>query len=484
MDNIDNERDELIKRFADSLKKPAIPTDFDEQDLIEIFDYAGDLNNDFIRMEVLLRGSRFFPESRELSDRRGILYDELLSQEDVDEFLNSSTPPGTFIGEITRVKLASEQGKITADEVLKFVKKSLKEFAPLQDEEIVRLVQLVASVDKLEWMVSNIESVGTSVSNKDILYYEIAARSMDLSDYKTAIPLLEKLVENFPYSDQYWAMLSQCQIETQSFEAAEESIDMALAINPGNEMAVNVKMIFLPQNAEALPVLKSMYEHNPANDDVFYRYVTYLTSYGDPDDARKLLAKREIKNPLEQRMVIAYMRLSPEDITKFIKKLPKDTIAAIEPDFWMEIVYGAINAQFYESAVALLIQLARVKVVQFSFDMLMTYCDLLFKTRRFVEVLAVLLAKENFDLCDFTENKIIILVSLIKTGNIAHARELATHWLVPGNFELVVNAPSPGIVAESSVESMFTSICRDIVAMKEKTKQSKLDEYDPLNIWK
>lgn len=485
MDNNDNERDELLKKFVESLKTPAVPTDFTEQELIEIFDYAGDLNNDFIRMEVLLRGARFFPESRELADRRGIIYDELLSQEDVDEFLKSSTPPGTFLGEITRVKLGYEQNDITDEEVVKFVNKSLEEFAPLQDEEIIRLVQLVTSVGKLPWLASIMEKVSKCVSNVDILCYEIAARSMESGDYAVAIPLLEKLVESFPYTDQYWAMLSQCQLQNHQFEAAEEALDMALAINPSNEMAVSMKLAFLPNDESARDALSSMYEHNPDNNDIFYRYVNFLSSYGDSNKARNMLLNRKEENPLEPRMLIAMMRLSPEDIVRYIKKcVPANLLKESTPDFWMELVYGAMNAHYFESAVALLIELFNKEKVEFSFDMLMAISDLLFKEQRFAEVLTVLLSEQNADLCDFTENRIIILVSLLKTMNVGHAADLARHWVNEENFEVIANFDSPRLLAEAAVGRIFRDVCKDIIAYDDGSNRFDIDKYDPLGLWK
>ena len=41
-----NPREELYRRFRESLSKPVLERFFDEDELVEIYDYAGDLNDD------------------------------------------------------------------------------------------------------------------------------------------------------------------------------------------------------------------------------------------------------------------------------------------------------------------------------------------------------------------------------------------------------------------------------------------------------
>lgn len=63
MEDFSDERDELCRRFRQSLAKPISERFYDEDELVELFDYAGDLNDDYLRMEVLLCGARFYPGS-------------------------------------------------------------------------------------------------------------------------------------------------------------------------------------------------------------------------------------------------------------------------------------------------------------------------------------------------------------------------------------------------------------------------------------
>ncbi len=69
-----NPRDELCRRFRSDLAQPESQRFYSEDDLIDIFDYAGDIADDYLRMEALLLGSRLYPDSLELRERRAIFY--------------------------------------------------------------------------------------------------------------------------------------------------------------------------------------------------------------------------------------------------------------------------------------------------------------------------------------------------------------------------------------------------------------------------
>ena len=54
-------RDDLYRRFRESLSKPITERFFDEDELVDIFDYAGDIDDAYARVEVLCCGARLYP---------------------------------------------------------------------------------------------------------------------------------------------------------------------------------------------------------------------------------------------------------------------------------------------------------------------------------------------------------------------------------------------------------------------------------------
>lgn len=67
MDEERNPRQELYERFKASLSQPVSQRYFDEDELVDLFDYAGDLQDDYVQLETLLCGARLYPESHGLN---------------------------------------------------------------------------------------------------------------------------------------------------------------------------------------------------------------------------------------------------------------------------------------------------------------------------------------------------------------------------------------------------------------------------------
>ena len=59
---VDN-RDQVLARFRQQLGKPLSERFFDEDFLLDVFDYAGDIQDDYLRMEAMMCLARFYPDS-------------------------------------------------------------------------------------------------------------------------------------------------------------------------------------------------------------------------------------------------------------------------------------------------------------------------------------------------------------------------------------------------------------------------------------
>ena len=61
--NEDKERAELMERFGNDLSKPFSERYYSEEELLEVFDTAGDMSNDYVQLEALMLGARLYPDS-------------------------------------------------------------------------------------------------------------------------------------------------------------------------------------------------------------------------------------------------------------------------------------------------------------------------------------------------------------------------------------------------------------------------------------
>lgn len=272
MDEDEKARDELIERFKQALHDPDTSEYFDEDDLVEIFDYAGDNLNDYLRVEALLWGARYFPDSDVLRERRGVLYNDLLSASDVQAFVRDSGYSST----LTRLVALRAQhlDDVNARASIKQVLADTREFS---DEEVIQLVSLAEETGNLDWLDGNKNLFLPKIPYKPTFYYEIAAAYYDGGDMDKALPRLETLTQEMPYNIDAWTMYAGALQQQGKHIEALDALEMALAIKPGHEEAVHYMAVTL--NALGMNErLRELYELNPDNLIVAENYFVSLVS--------------------------------------------------------------------------------------------------------------------------------------------------------------------------------------------------------------
>ena len=66
MDSEQRRVKKLYQQFRRDLTKGEIPSDYDENDLIEIYDFASDNGDEYIQLSVLLSAARIYPENEKI----------------------------------------------------------------------------------------------------------------------------------------------------------------------------------------------------------------------------------------------------------------------------------------------------------------------------------------------------------------------------------------------------------------------------------
>ncbi len=281
-------RDALLNRFRDSLKKPMSERYFDEDDLIEIFDYAGDLNDDFLRMEALMCGARYYPDSDALMERRGIFYSQY-SDEARQQFLEHTDVQGNPILEILAVRNNPPQG----EEARKRLDKFLVEYKSLTDEEIIQLVDLASSLDQWEWVKDNMEALRKKAQYLNVLLYEAAIVAEMANDYTYGAQLMEELTEIEPFNSYFWMLQARLYAQAEKHEKAMQAIDYSLAINPESPAALLIKAKLLHANegsmVQIIKLTQQALKFAPGDIDVLRFLSMVYQNSGQPDKAEKLL---------------------------------------------------------------------------------------------------------------------------------------------------------------------------------------------------
>lgn len=225
-----NPREDLYNRFKLSLTKPVSERFFDEDELVEIYDYAGDISDDYVQMEALFCGARLYPESQALMERRALLYiDTSIDDSDAPspaagKYLNDNADTFSPIFDIARLQINHPDDPEAALEFL------LTQYDHFNDEEIIRFVNLAFDLNCYSWVVENLDRLRKYISYQPVLVYEVMREADDVLDNDLTAKLAEELIESEPFSVGYWEILFKAQARAGKENEARSTFDYAKAL--------------------------------------------------------------------------------------------------------------------------------------------------------------------------------------------------------------------------------------------------------------
>jgi tetratricopeptide (TPR) repeat protein len=237
MDDYNEQHQELLNRFSTALRKGGAEAWFDEDEIVSIFDYAGDIGNDYLRAEALMWGARYFPDSDLLRERKCIFYNDVLGESAVISFAQNNQDKHTFVTDL----LLTKASDINGEKALNFLNSLLQTDKRFEDEEIIQIVNFAFETNNKKWMYEHVDDMRKHTDFLPSLLFEVAASAYEQGDFDKAIPLLEELVGESPYSIDYWDMLSKAYFTVGREKEAYDALEMTLAIDPNFLPALQTK---------------------------------------------------------------------------------------------------------------------------------------------------------------------------------------------------------------------------------------------------
>lgn len=219
---------ELYDQFRKTLADRKNNLYYDEDDIIDIFDYAGDMHDDYIRLEALMLGYKLFPDSIDLLKRRAIYLADI-NDESFQNFIsaNDAIAGDDFMWEILRCRAFAQ-----SSDIIEQLENLLKHFSLEEDEEIIQFVNLVHQTGQEDWLVENLDRIITRCHYPDTLKYEIARTAETPQQMEFGIKLLEQLTIDDAFNADYWGLLADLQSATGHLDDALSSLEYAKALNP------------------------------------------------------------------------------------------------------------------------------------------------------------------------------------------------------------------------------------------------------------
>lgn len=264
----DSAREQLLERFRHALKQPVPERYFDEDELVELFDYAGDLADDYVQMEVLFCGARLYPESTALAERRALFYldttidDSGAPSPAAASYLEDNPEFSSPIFDIARLETKHPENAV---EALDYI---LNQYNTFNDEEIIRLVDLAFDLDQYAWVKANMDTLRKKVQYQPVLVFEVMREADENFDNEFTITLAEEMIEIEPFAVSYWITLFRAQVKADRPDDAKSTFDYAKALG-ADDIPALMSLAEIIYNAapylytEAVEMLNGLISDNP-----------------------------------------------------------------------------------------------------------------------------------------------------------------------------------------------------------------------------
>lgn len=310
-----NDTDRLIERFRESMSLPLTDRYFDEDELIDIFDTAGDTADDLLRMEVLSVASRFHPDSNELNQRRCLFYNQI-SEAAGREYIESTGPKEGQMWDVLRMRNMLSRSDADFGKEFDSFLASVRKFD--EDEVAIQFIRLVADANLPDWLLNNVEGIKSRSSNKKMILFETATAFETMNCNEEAARLLTELTEIDPFGYSNWLMLAEQYLAIGNFDEFNNAIDYALAINPDDWQGIYVKAKYYFNKGdfnEAKTLFGQCCALSPTMYDPYRLYAFTLQRCGDEVSGISILRSAMEKFPAEILNIIPdLILLRPADI--------------------------------------------------------------------------------------------------------------------------------------------------------------------------
>lgn len=422
----EQETERLYQRFKQSLSDREDMPFFDEDDLVAIYDYAGDYDDDYVRLEVLFYAARYYPDSMPLSDRRAIYY-QTYSDDMRDSYLFDNTAQESLIMNILRLRALNPQG----EEARRLLDGIVERFDNMDDEEVIQLADAASAIGQVEWLIDRIDVLRGKTDYLATLLYEMDVVFEMNNRYDLSRKVLEELTMIEPFNVDMWRLMAQCYLKLEEYAEGISAIEYALAIDPSDRDSLVIKAELLfradrqkgaPEAAAILePIVMSDYSNIDMADALLQCYVAM-------DDTTKIAALVDLVGrhvPESEWVVNCNLIYNPDNVDKVLADFA--ATGEKEESIWIKLAntVGEIDPRI---AVKVMAAASGNTVLADGWEVLMQYMYELGDYSGLLQMMA-----ENANNPDYTSNfspemTYMLAKSLIEVGMKNEARIFVDNW--------------------------------------------------------
>lgn len=488
----ENDRQDLYDEFeSEVVKHGNQEAFFDENDLIEIFDYASDLDNNIVKMEVLIYGAVHYPKSEALATRRAWFYSAFGDFETATE-INKRVNNGGVLNRILDLRVTLPADSPEVEPQLMQILSDTEDFG---DEEVIQLVDFCMETGRESWLSDHKAAIQSKCSYPQTFLYEFADRAEEDENYPLAADLFEELTMLEPFTLDFWQRLATVQINMGNYEAALSSADYALAIDPKALLAARIKGASLYRLGRDMNTVADLYtmviESPEAEDSDASTLAGALVELNREKEAIEIL-KKFISTHYHPRLSLnILLMLDRQAAIPHIENIIRETMMG--ENTAIEWAKELVDREQYLAAATILLIYQRLRGLLIGFDFTLEIC---YYAGLYDEIIYLYENREHHEYAELIKSPIPrvsfpYIMSLVRTGYRDKALGIAR-----SSFDRCVersekkgsddDTPSWGgsvyytPMTINAITTGFTAILGNIIKALSSTDQIPPDDFDPM----
>lgn len=256
---------ELYERFLNDVMNNNNSEFYEEDELLDIYDYAQDEGDDMVQLYVLLAGARLYPDSQFLDERKACML-SAINEESARRMFDRKGRRDSALWRVLDLALRNYPDGNPEEDLAELLGCGMR----FSCEAIIRLLDTLHDLERDDLIAANVETLAEQTDFVGPLYYEAAEILITNEEFLAkARDLAEELTTTEPFAPQHWVLLARAEFRMEHLAEAVSAADYALAIEPANTQAQLIKGMVLSAvdatRAEGISLLSGVLKVEPDN---------------------------------------------------------------------------------------------------------------------------------------------------------------------------------------------------------------------------
>lgn len=343
---------QLYLRFRQGVMDNDNSEFYDEDELLDIYDYAQDEGDEMVQLYVFLAGARLYPNSDFLDERKAFFLSAINDQSAQGMFERRGRRDSA-LWNVLRLGLNCYPEGHPESELADL----LSADHTFSCEAIIRLIDTLHELNRDDLIAESLHLIEEKAENPSLLYYEAAETLYNNESYvQLARDLAEELTKREPFNPDNWILLSKVEFTIDHVDESIAAADYALAIDPSNINGRLVKGIAMvavnDMRAEAISLLQGVLAECPENAFASKALAEAYASCGKNDAAIEVYHSFMERDEVNSYAILDIMRLHPSDAERHIELF--DRYVGENERRWIDIAVQLANSDLADEAVRLL----------------------------------------------------------------------------------------------------------------------------------